>query len=167
IHMFQTGVMRLLKLFPRGNQGIDPALVKQYNDDTRCEIESIRDFIIMHYHMTEREDTEFWRYTKNMKIPESIDHRIRLFKDSGHAYMDSHDLFRIDSWAQVMVGQRVMPRSYHPAADVMDPKALKKYLNDFRIAVKDAVVQLPQHQDFIDRYCRAQDDAWNQVRRSA
>jgi tryptophan halogenase len=164
--MFQTGVIRLLKLFPRGNDGIDPTLVEQYNDETRCEIESIRDFIIMHYHVTEREDTAFWRYTKNMTIPESIDHRIRLFKESGHAYMDSHDLFRIDSWAQVMIGQRVIPRSYHPAADVMDDKALKRYLEDFRTAVRDAVAQLPQHQDFINGYCQAQ-GVWNRAEQVA
>lgn len=162
IHMFQTGVIRLLKLFPRGNEGIDPLLVERYNAETRCEIESIRDFIIMHYNVTEREDTAFWRYTKNMSLPESIDHRIRLFREGGHAYMDSHDLFRVDSWAQVMLGQRVIPRSYHPAADVMDDKALKKYLEDFRIAVRDAVAQLPQHQDFINRYCRAE-GVWNRA----
>ena len=167
IHMFQTAVIRLLRLFPRGNEGIDPSLVERYNADARAEIESIRDFVIMHYHVTEREDTAFWRYTKNMTIPESIAHRIELFRNDGQAYMDSNDLFRVDSWAQVMVGQRVIPRAYHPAADVMDEKALKKYLEEFRAAVKEAVAQVPTHQDFINQYCRAHDDVWGQRRPNA
>ena len=103
---------------------------------------------------------------KNMKLPESIDHRIRLFKESGHAYMDSHDLFRVDSWAQVMIGQRAIPRGYHRVADGMDEKALKKYLEDFRNAVKEAVGQLPQHQDFINQYCLA-GDVWKSGARVA
>ena len=160
IHMFQTGVIRLLRLFPRSNEGIDPALVERYNLEARSEIESIRDFVIMHYHVTEREDTEFWRYTKNMSIPDSVSQRIQLFRESGHAVMDTHDLFRIDSWAQVMVGQRVIPHGYHPSADIMDEKTLKKYLDDFRADVKRTVAQVPPHQDFVNQYCRAPEDIW-------
>jgi tryptophan halogenase len=74
--------------------------------------------------------------------------------------MDTHDLFRIDSWAQVMVGQRVIPHGYHPSADIMDEKTLKKYLDDFRADVKRTVAQVPPHQDFVNQYCRAPADIW-------
>ncbi len=158
IHVIMTTAARLLHLFPFN--GIDQSLVDQFNKETREEIEEIRDFIVLHYNTTERQDTPFWRYCKNMEIPESLRLRIQLFKDVGHAISNTGGLFRLDSWVHVLLGQRVMPRSYHGAADAMDDDYLQSFLNNFKTTVKNTVAAMPSHQKFLEQYCPARVDVW-------
>ncbi|HEX5055885.1 MAG TPA: tryptophan halogenase family protein [Gammaproteobacteria bacterium] len=153
IHLVITGVTRLMQLFPFN--GITRSLVDQYNERSRNELESIRDFIILHYHATEREDTEFWRYCKNMQVPESLTHRMNLFREYGHAYQGDGELFRVDSWTQVMLGQRIRPKQYHPLPRMMTDKELSQLMNGMKESIMRAVSKLPSHQDFVDQYCKA------------
>jgi tryptophan 7-halogenase len=154
IHLIITGITRLMQLFPF--DGVTSALMNHYNDITRHEFESIRDFIILHYHATEREDTEFWRYCKNMKVPETLTERIRLFRENAQAYQAGGELFRMDSWLQVMLGQRIMPKKYHPLPRMMTKKELGQLLYGSKEAIEKAVARLPSHQDFINQYCKAE-----------
>ena len=153
IHMIMTGVTRLMQLFPFG--GIHPPFINQYNVETRTEFEKLRDFIVLHYHATQREDTPFWRYCKHMEIPDSLARRIELFKEGAHAFQVEGELFRVDSWVQVMLGQGITPRHYHPSARTLSGQELEKVLSGLRGSVRDTVAKLPSHQEFIDRYCKA------------
>jgi tryptophan halogenase len=153
IHLIMTGVTRLMQFFPF--DGIQPALVDQFNDESRAEIEHIRGFIVLHYHATERDDSEFWRYCRTMEIPESLDRRIRLFKEAAHAYQADGELFRVDSWTQVLLGQGVKPEHYHPLARAIGAQELNRLLNDYRASITAAVAKMPTQQAFIDRYCKA------------
>ena len=153
IHMIMTGVTRLMQLFPFG--GIHPPFIDQYNLESRTEFEKLRDFIVLHYHATQREDTPFWRYCKHMEIPDSLARRIELFKQGAHAFQVEGELFRVDSWVQVMLGQGIAPRHYHPSARTLSGQELEKVLSGLRGAVRETVAKLPSHQDFIDRYCKA------------
>ena len=81
IHLIMSGILRLIRLFPY--EGISKSAVNEYNQQLTAELEHIRDFIILHYHATEREDTPFWQYCKNMEIPESLQQRLDLFKETG------------------------------------------------------------------------------------
>lgn len=152
IHMIITAVTRLMQFFPF--DGIRQPLVDQYNDEARAEIERIRDFIVLHYHTTEREDSPFWRYCKRMQIPESLTRRIELFREGGHAYQADGELFRVDSWIQVLLGQGVMPKHYHPMPRTMQDEELGRVLNSLRTSVSQTVAKLPSHQQFLDSYCR-------------
>jgi tryptophan halogenase len=89
-----------------------------------------------------------------MDIPESLTHRIELFKEGGHAYQAEGELFRVDSWVQVLLGQGVVPRHYHPVPRGMQDHELSRVLNSLKIQVAHAVSKLPRHQDFINGYCR-------------
>ena len=148
-----------MHLFPFG--GIDESLVDEFNEQSRVEIEKTRDFVILHYHVTEREDTEFWRYCRHMKIPDSLAHRIALFRENAFAYQGDSELFRVDSWSQVLLGQRVVPKSYHHFARSMDPAELTRYLAEFRQAITQTVARMPVHQDFVNQYCKAEQSVWN------
>lgn len=154
IHMIITAVTRLMQFFPF--DGITSACVEQYNDESRAEIERIRDFIVLHYHTTERDDTPFWRYCKHMEIPDSLSRRIELFKESAHAFQAEGELFRVDSWIQVLLGQGVMPNHYHPVARTLPDTELGQVLNGLRAAVSQAVAKLPSQQQFIDSYCKTE-----------
>ncbi len=152
IHLFIMAITRLMRLFPFG--GIEPALVNEYNRDTLAEIEPIRDFVILHYKATERDDSPFWRYCKDMEVPASLAHRIELFKKTGHAYQSPGELFRIDSWTQVMFGQRLIPEQYHHIAHLMTENELRQFLIKIKMAIVTNVEKLPAHEDFIQRYCK-------------
>jgi len=151
IHLIMTGVTRLMQLFPFN--GFNQSLIDRYNDLTRSELESIRDFIVLHYHATQRDDSPFWRYCRDMEIPESLARRIVLFRDNAHAYQGDGELFRVDSWIQVMLGQGIVPRHYHHFARMMSDRDLGQLLTNLKGSIQQAVARLPGHQEFLDAYC--------------
>jgi len=159
IHLMMVGVTRLLHLFPFF--GVTQALIDQYNEAARIEMEKTRDFIVLHYHATERDDAPFWRHCRDMAIPDSLAHRIELFKESAYAFQAADELFRVDSWSQVMLGQRIMPRTYHPAARLLSEQDLTRFLADFRAAISQTVARMPGHQEFVNQYCKASNSVWN------
>jgi tryptophan halogenase len=151
IHLVKIAVTRLLKSFPFN--GFDDALIDRFNHLSRRELEGVRDFIILHYHLTERDDSAFWRQCRTMDIPDSLAQRIALFRENAQAYQDSDELFRVDSWVQVMLGQRVRPQGYHHLARMMPPGKLQLALADIKANIAGAVAKMPAHQEFLDRYC--------------
>lgn len=153
IYMFMNGIVRLMKMFPFG--GVTKTLADEYNQQSIAELENIRDFIILHYHATSREDSEFWRYCKNMSVPDSLTHRIELFRESGFAFQGERELFRLESWTHVMLGQGIMPKSYHSIFKTMSDEELVGHLSNTRNTIANAVSKLPNHQDFINHYCKA------------
>jgi tryptophan halogenase len=155
IHLIQRGVVRLLQLFPA--EGICAEDVAEYNAQSASEIEHIRDFIILHYHVTERTDSAFWRGCREMSIPPSLRHRIELFRETGRVFRVPNELFAENSWIQVMLGQGILPRQHHPIADLMGDAELSRFLGDIRGLVDRTVRQLPQHQAYVDTYCKAGD----------
>lgn len=155
IHLVQKSLIRFMQLFPDG--GIYNSDVEEFNRQTRFDIERIRDFIILHYKVTSRTDSEFWRYCKNMSIPETLQQKIDLFKDSGKVFKVNNELFGEESWIQVMMGQGIFPGSYHRFADVMSDQELSDFLASIRRTMANKVAQLPSHQTFIDYYCKMTD----------
>ena len=152
IHLIQRSIIRLMQLFPYA--GVRQPDVDEFNNQMREEIEHVRDFIILHYHVTEREDTPFWRYCKSMDIPDSLRHRIELFKQSGRVFKIPTELFGENSWVQVMLGQGLMPEQYHSIVNMMSDEELGEFLSNIHSAARNLVSQLPDHQRFIDHYCR-------------
>jgi tryptophan 7-halogenase len=106
IHLIQKSIIQLLLLFP--SSGVKQANVDEFNTQLKKQMENIRDFIVLHYHVTERTDTQFWRHCKSMNIPESLQHRIDLFANDAQNYKYDSDLFSHSSWVQVMMGQGIM-----------------------------------------------------------
>ena len=129
--------------------------IDEFNMQMREEFLFVRDFIVLHYHVTEREDTPFWRQCKEMKIPETLQHRIDLFKESGRIFQKDNDVFAENSWSQVMLGQGLMPQEFHPIVNMMTDDELKRFLTSIKASVNNMVGQLPSHQQFIDSYCKA------------
>ena len=153
IHLIQSNVSRLIELFPRERiRNVDRS---EYNRRTIKEFEQIRDFLILHYHQTERDDTEFWSYCKNMSVPDTLKHKIELFASSGRLGRDIDDLFRDASWAQVMLGQGVMPTDYNPMADKLDENQLNSFMADIRKIIEKAIATLPSQEEYIKNNCAA------------
>jgi tryptophan 7-halogenase len=151
IHLIMNGVTQFLKLFPFGDN-VDQ-LRDRFNSMSQIEQEKIRDFIILHYNQTERTDTPFWNRCRTMDIPDSLKARMELFRENAHAYHESNDLFQVDSWVQVMLGQRLKPQSYHHLAQLMPPEHLDQALRDLKTGIKNAIKDMPSHQAFVESYC--------------
>ncbi len=151
IHMVTSGLIRLLRLFPL--RGIQPVLVEEFNRQSREEAESIRDFIILHYHATRRTDTDFWNYVRTMSVPDSLRHRIDMFVESGMMFLGGDELFRTNGWSQVLIGQGFAPKNYQPIVDNMADDEFIAYMKGFRDHIASNVNLLPRHEEFIARYC--------------
>ncbi|ASJ92130.1 tryptophan halogenase family protein [Porphyrobacter sp. CACIAM 03H1] len=153
IHLIQSHVSRLIQLFPRAG---DPSAMRaEYNRRCEEEFAQIRDFLILHYHRTDREDTEFWRFCKHMDVPDSLTHKIALFASSGRVGRDVDDLFRDASWVQVMLGQGIVPADYDPMADQLSEAQLAEFLANLRMLIARAVGTLPTHEEYLARHCPA------------
>lgn len=153
IHLIQRSIIRLMQMFPHG--GISQADENEFNEQTLYEMEHIRDFIILHYHVTNRNDTSFWRHVRTMDIPDTLQHRLDLFRETGRVFRANDQLFQENSWVQVMMGQGLMPEDVHPITDKMSDEEVKTLLAHIRSNVEKTVAQLPSHHDYIQQYCRA------------
>lgn len=161
IHLIQAGITRLLRLFPAA--GCSESVIRQYNQESKTEYERIRDFIVLHYKATERDDTPYWRDCRDMVIPDSLAQRLELYRETGLVFPDSADVFRIDSWIQVLVGQRRLPESHHYMADALDKERLRTMLGTLKTNLAAAVEKLPSHKQFLDAYCGASEEAVKQA----
>ncbi len=153
IHLIQRGIVHLLQNFP---QVVTQAAVDQYNAQLEAELTHVRDFVVMHYALTNRRDTPYWRTAAEMELPPTLQRRIELFRETGSVFHVPGELFAENSWIQVMLGQGVMPRRYHPSADVMGEADLARFLDEIRAGVRGAVERLPPHMDYIRSYAPAQ-----------
>ena len=151
IHLIQVAIMKLFELFPL--REINPVLIDQYNREMDQLYDHVRDFIIAHYKVTDREDTPFWRYCRNMGIPDSLAAKIQLFRERGEVRVLPNDLFQQTSWFAVLYGQGITPRSYHPVADTMADDKLTSTMTRVREAIAHRVETLPSHAAFIQSYC--------------
>src|SRR5206468_1397841 len=108
--------------------------------------------------LNQRKD-DFWRDCCEMSIPESLAERIALFEDAAHVFQDAHDLFRVDSWVQVMLGQRLTPGSYHPAAQLMLEPQLKDALASLSSNIARAVAGMPTHDALLSGFATQDKEA--------
>ncbi|MFC4309760.1 tryptophan halogenase family protein [Steroidobacter flavus] len=153
IHLIGRSIIRLLQMFP--GTGINPTDIEEFNRQTVAELEHIRDFIVLHYHVTDRQDTPFWNACRTMKIPASLQHRIDLFRETGRVFRFQNELFAENSWIQVMLGQGIVPKQYHQVADLMGDAELSRFLDQIKSHVDSTVLQLPKHQAYVEQYCKA------------
>lgn len=151
IHLIQRAVLRIIRMLPFGE--VAQSDVDEFNDQQLTDMYQIRDFLILHYKATERRDSPFWRQCADMEIPESLAHKIRLFRETGRVFRREEELFAENSWVQVMMGQGIMPESYHPVATKMSAEELTRFLSTQRENVARTVAGLPEHHAYVARYC--------------
>jgi len=151
IHLIQEGIAKLIALFP--DRTVNPLERDTYNDVMRASFEYVRDFLILHYHATQRDDSEFWNYVRNMPIPEQLQHNLNMFRHKGRFFGAREDLFTISSWVSVMVGQNILPAGYDPVVDGVPEEQIKEMMADIRSVYREAADHMPPHQAFINKFC--------------
>ncbi|GGB31090.1 tryptophan halogenase [Sphingomonas metalli] len=153
IYLIQEGISRFISLFPRAD--MPDILRTEYNRHMRTEFEQVRDFIILHYAATERDDTPFWNHCRTMTLPDSLQHKIDLFRQTGRVFRYNDELFTRPSWVAVMLGQRIEPRICDPVVSSLPIEEVRRSLASMRGAMQKAAAQMPTHAAFIARYCPA------------
>ena len=153
IHLIQRAVVRLIRMLPAGM--IDQSDIDEFNDQQLTDMVQIRDFLILHYKATERGDSPFWRQCRDMDIPDSLQHKIDLFRQTGLVFRKNDELFVENSWIQVMMGQGIVPESYHPIATKLSDTELDNLLTNIRESVEKTVAGLPAHHAYVSQFCGA------------
>ena len=153
IHLIQTGVSWLVRLFP--DRRFEQANIDEFNRQCLFDFDRIRDFLILHYKLNEKDDLPFWRDCQNSPTPERLKHRLELFEAGGGVYRELGELFTETAWLQVMFGQNIQPRSYHSIVDGISSRQLQEYLDNLKTIIQGAVRRFPEHEEFIRRHCAA------------
>lgn len=147
IHLVQAGISRLLKMLPAGAS--DPAVAAEFNRQSDFEWERIRDFIILHFKATERRDTAYWRDRAAMPIPDTLAAKIELFRAQGLIFREHEELFTESGWLQVLVGQGIEPRRWHPLADGIGEAELAQYMAGITLMIDREVAEMESYDRFL------------------
>ena len=152
LHLIMIGIVRLLALFP--DLDFDPLLADQYNRINAAEVERIRDFIILHYHLNQRQDSELWRHCAAMSVPDPLQEKIDHFRRYGRLVQREWELFGAASWLALQIGQLNLPEQVDPLIHYRDVDG-ERWLAAWRESAMKAALSLPSHQQYIDHYCKA------------
>jgi tryptophan halogenase len=151
LHLIQYGILRLIALLP--DSEMSPLLAREYNAQTTAEYERIRDFLILHYKATTRDDAELWRYCSAMEIPDSLQYKIDHFRNYGLLVSDERELFANPSWIAVYLGQDITPRRAPAITEMRDGVPVAERMQMIARAMEEAVAEMPSHADFLARHC--------------
>src|SRR5262245_36519140 len=159
IYLIQIAITTLIDYLTERDMAsganFDPRVVAAFNRWIEMEYDRVRDFLILHYHATERDDAPIWNYCRTMPIPDSLAHKMELFRTRGHVITYKDGLFLEPSWIAVYLGQRVMPGGYDPRADAANAADVSAQLAQVREKIQAAIGRMPTHEDFLQRYCPA------------
>jgi tryptophan halogenase len=153
IHLTQAGISKLLALFP--DRRFDPVEIDEYNRQMGAMFEQVRDFIVLHYKATERNDSELWEYCRNMAIPDSLQHKLDLFRVRGRCFRYEDELFSMTSWVAVLLGQNVWPAGFDEIVNSMTDAELLDVLDKMRLKIIHTAKAMPPQAEYIHRYCEA------------
>jgi len=153
IHLIQQGIVRLVELFP--NRGFHAADIDEYNRQSATEFEQVRDFIVLHYHATQRRDSAFWDHCRSMPVPDTLRHKIELFSANGRFFRQNDELFNETSWAQVMLGQGIRPLGHHPLVHNTEDEPIYKMLANVKQVMHAVVDRMPTHAQYVAQHCKA------------
>lgn len=153
IHLIQTAISKLVALLTAGD--LSPYQADAFNRLANKEFERIRDFLILHYNATARDDSAFWNYCRTMQIPDSLAEKIELFRSNGQIFREDDELFTATSWVAVLKGQGIEPRGVNPMASAFVQPELNYEIGEIEKSIRYMVAQMPTHEGFISQYCPA------------
>ncbi len=153
IHLINTGVNKLLAVLSL--DGVNQTQADVFNRLTIKEYERIRDFLILHYNATTRDDSEFWNYCRTMSVPDSLKEKMALFQLNGQIFREEDELFTESSWTAVMMGQGITMNGHNPMADAIEGTKLSEEVGEMEKSIRFLVQQMPSHADYLARYCPA------------
>lgn len=153
LHLIQAGISKLIALFP--DKTFNPVERAEYNKLTCMQFDQIRDFLILHYQATQRDDSDFWNYVRTMDVPDTLASKVELFRSKGRIFRFEDELFGVSNWLAVLLGQGIYPQNWDPMVDTFDMDAVKNNLDGMQNIIRKTAEHMPTHQAYIDRFCAA------------
>jgi tryptophan halogenase len=153
IHLVQSGISKLLALFP--DKRFNPVERAEYNRQMQDVFEDVRDFIILHYKATRRDDSEFWNTCRTMDVPDKLASKLELWRSKARIFREGAELFGTPSWVAVLLGQGIIPDEPEPAVDALDGAFVADALDKMRLSYRAMAEQMPTHAEFIAKACPA------------
>jgi tryptophan halogenase len=153
IQLIQSGIAKLLALFP--DRRFDPRERAEYNRQMQDLFEDVRDFVILHYKATRRDDSDFWNYCRTMDVPDGLAAKLELWRSKGRVFREGRELFATASWVAVLLGQGILPEEHEPIANAIDPDVAADALDKMRLSYRRMAEHMPAHADFIAQACPA------------
>ena len=153
IHLINTGINKLIALLSL--DGITQAQEDAFNRLTGKEYARIRDFLILHYNTTTRDDSPFWNHCRTMAVPDSLTEKVELFRSNGQIFREDDELFTETSWAAVMMGQGIKMAGHNAMADAIKEASTRKELDEIEQSIRFVVQHMPAHGDYLKKYCPA------------
>lgn len=151
IHLIYRTLVHFIRNFP--DREFSPALEQECNAQIDKDYLEVRDFIILHYCTSQRDDTDFWRWCQTMPVPDSLREKLNRFRLRGFLERNPENLFGIDSWLSILEGMQIRPHKYHPLVDALNSEKLAQSLMQGKQAIYETVLRLPLHGDFIQQAC--------------
>lgn len=151
IYLIQAAISTLVELFPKG--GISPLDRDEFNRLVDLEYDRIRDFLILHYHATQRSDSSFWDHVRTMQVPDTLHEKIELFRRRGRVAKYREGVFLDASWIAVYIGQHIIPEGNDIRADLPAPETLIRGMETLRSEIQAASERMPDHRGYIEQYC--------------
>jgi tryptophan halogenase len=153
IHLIQEGILKFLALFP--GKDYDQVIVDKYNQQLNNAFTFVRDLLILHYHVTSRDDSPFWNFCRTMDIPDTLQAKLDLYESSARIFRENDELFNEISWLTVMHGQGLRARTYNPLIDTVPQADLEKQVQHVQQTIDKCAEAMPLHDAFIDEHCKA------------
>jgi tryptophan halogenase len=151
VHLIQSAIAKLMTLFP--TKQFHQCDIDMFNQQTEKEYQRIRDFIVLHYKVTERDDSPFWDYCRNMSIPSTLQQKIEMYQETGRIFRQDDELFNETSWLAVMQGQGIQPKSYHPLVDRLSISEIERRLRNIESVIHNSADIMPGHHEYIKKHC--------------
>ena len=147
----------LINLMPRpGGAPVDPRLANEFNRLNEMQYERVRDFLVLHYVANRRVGEPLWDYLRSVPLPDSLEHKLQLFRSRAAVPNYQYGLFARDSWLSVLVGQGIVPRRFDRLAERLSLPTVATRLSDFRNRIQTGVESMTSHAEFIANYCQAE-----------
>lgn len=153
IHLIQSAIARLMTNFP--DKCFNQRDIDYYNQRTHLEFEQVRDFLILHYCATQRDDSPFWNYVRTMELPEPLRQRIDIYLENGRLYRHDNELFGENSWFAVFEGQNFRPKRYHPIINYMSDEMLDRRMTEIRRAMNKCLEKFEDHHTYLHKLCQS------------
>ena len=150
LFLIQMGISRFITLFPSAN--VSDVVRDEYNKQMLKEFHQVRDFIILHYVATQRDDSPFWNYCRNMSVPDSLSRKMDLFREAGRVFRYDDELFSKPSWVAVCLGQNIIPKTNDPIVSSLPYEQVQHSLNSMQNAMRQAAQKMSSHEEFLKQY---------------
>ncbi len=150
IYLIQSTLHKLLNQFP--DRTFAPANIALFNKRVAEDYDHVRDIVILHYHLTERDDSALWNHVRTMAIPDDLQQRLDVFRERGLIANEPGEMFGATSWLAIMIGQGAMPRSYSPLMDGLDKAAVRDQMAQIRARIQAAADPLPTQDAFLKHH---------------